>query len=313
MMMRSKMCRLAMAWLCLLGVLLMLGGCYHRRGGHSALAAVAQYSDRQIDSITFSATHHYTNKYNFVVSRDSLVLLSQQPEEYLSGFPVDSFAVKKNQLLVVTDIRMMPQDSIDSVWVQLATDDNSFGWTRESKMLPLVVPDDPISQFIKTFSDVHLLIFLVIIVAISAVYWMRRIFHGTARIVHFNDIDSPYPTALVIIVSVAATFYATIQTFGPDTWRHFYFHPTLNPFAVPRVLGFFLATAWAMLIVGLACVDEVRQRLPFSEALLYLGGLLAVCALDYIIFSILTLYFVGYVLLVVYIWFAIRTYLRHSR
>ena len=68
-----------------------------------------------------------------------------------------------------------------------------------------------------------------------------------------------------------------------------------------------------MLIVGLACVDEVRERLHFSEALIYLGGLLGVCALDYIIFSILTLYFVGYVLLVAYIWFAVRAYLRHSR
>ena len=312
-MMKAKILRHSAIWLCMLGILLVLGGCYHRRGGHLVDKVVREYSDKQLDSITFSATHHYTNKYNFLVSRDSLMLMSQQPEEYLSGFPVDSFAVRKNQLLVVTDIRMMPQDSIDSVWVQLAADDNSFGWTRESKMLPLVVPDDPISQFIKIFSDVHLLIFLVIIVSISAVYWMRKIFHGNARIVHFDDIDSPYPTALVIIVSVAATFYATIQTFEPDTWRHFYFHPTLNPFAVPRELGFFLATVWAMLIVGLACVDEVRERLPFSEALIYLGGLLGVCALDYIIFSILTLYFVGYVLLVAYIWFAVRAYLRHSR
>lgn len=89
-----------------------------------------EYSDRQLDSISFSTTHHYTNKYNFMVFKDSIHLMRQQPEELVSGLSVDSFSVKKNQLLVVTDIRMVPQDSIDSVWVQLATEDNRFGWSR---------------------------------------------------------------------------------------------------------------------------------------------------------------------------------------
>ena len=174
----------------------------------------------------------------------------------------NSFAVQKNCLLVVTDIRIVPQDSIDSVWVQLATEDNQFGWTRESRLLPKVVPDDPISEFIMTFSNTHLLIFMVIIILIAVAYTVRKIFHSNGKLVHFNDIDSPYPTALVLIVSISATFYATIQLFLPEVWRHFYFHPTLNPFAVPPILGFFLATVWAILIVGLACVDEVKT--PFA-------------------------------------------------
>lgn len=292
----------------LLGMVFMLSGCYHRRTYHQQHAALLAYSDKQLDSISFSTTHHYTNKFNFLVFRDSLELIAQQPEEFLSGLPIDSFAVKRNRLLVVTDIRMVPQDSIDSVWVQLATEDNTFGWTRESNMLPKVVPDDPISQFIMTFSNVHLLIFLVIFILIAVAYLVRKIFHNNGKIVHFNDIDSPYPTALVLIVSVSAAFYATIQTFEPEMWRQFYFHPTLNPFAVPHVLGFFLATVWAILIVGLACVDEVKHRLPVGDAILYLGGLVCVCAIDYIIFSVLTLYYIGYVLLVVYFWFAIRSY-----
>ena len=41
--------------------------------------------------------------------------------------------------------------------VQLATEDNQFGWTRESRLLPKVVPDDPVSQLIMTFSNTHLL------------------------------------------------------------------------------------------------------------------------------------------------------------
>ena len=294
----------------LLGILLMLSSCYHRHNSHQQHAAVVEYSDRQLDSISFSTTHHYTNKFNFLVFKDSLELMRQQPEEYISGLPVDTFAVKKNHLLVVTDIRMVPQDSIDSVWVQLATENNDFGWIQESKLLPRVVPDDPISEFIMTFSNVHLLIFLVVIVVITMAYLVRKVFHSNGKIVHFNDIDSPYPVTLVLLVSISAAFYGWIQSFEPEVWRHFYFHPSLNPFAVPHLLGVFLALVWVVLIVALACVDEVYHRLTFGEGLLYLGGLAGVCALDYIIFSVLSLYYIGYVLLIAYIYFAIRAYRR---
>lgn len=294
----------------LLGIILMLSSCYHRHNSHQQHAAMVEYSDRQLDSISFSTTHHYTNKYNFLVFKDSLELMRQQPEEYISGLKVDTFAVKKNHLLVVTDIRMVPQDSIDSVWVQLATENNDFGWVRESKLLRRVVPDDPISEFIMTFSNVHLLIFLVVIVVITMAYLVRKVFHSNGKIVHFNDIDSPYPVTLVLLVSISAAFYGWIQSFEPEMWRHFYFHPSLNPFAVPHLLGVFLALVWAVLIVALACVDEVYHRLTFGEGLLYLGGLAGVCALDYIIFSVLSLYYIGYVLLFAYIYFAIKTYRR---
>lgn len=294
----------------LLGILLMLSSCYHRHNSHQQHAAMVEYSDRQLDSISFSTTHHYTNKYNFLVFKDSLELMRQQPEEYISGLKVDTFAVKKNHLLVVTDIRMVPLDSIDSVWVQLATENNDFGWVRESKLLRRVVPDDPISEFIMTFSNVHLLIFLVVIVVITMAYLVRKVFHSNGKIVHFNDIDSPYPVTLVLLVSISAAFYGWIQSFEPEMWRHFYFHPSLNPFAVPHLLGVFLALVWAVLIVALACVDEVYHRLTFGEGLLYLGGLAGVCALDYIIFSVLSLYYIGYVLLFAYIYFAIKTYRR---
>lgn len=294
----------------LLGILLMLSSCYHRHNSHQQHAAMVEYSDRQLDSISFSTTHHYTNKYNFLVFKDSLELMRQQPEEYISGLKVDTFAVKKNHLLVVTDIRMVPQDSIDSVWVQLATENNDFGWVRESKLLRRVVPDDPISEFIMTFSNVHLLIFLVVIVVITMAYLVRKVFHSNGKIVHFNDIDSPYPVTLVLLVSISAAFYGWIQSFEPEMWRHFYFHPSLNPFAVPHLLGVFLALVWAVLIVALACVDEVYHRLAIGEGLLYLGGLAGVCALDYIIFSVLSLYYIGYVLLIAYIYFAIKAYRR---
>ena len=67
-----------------------------------------------------------------------------------------------------------------------------------------------------------------------------------------------------------------------------------------------------MLIVGIATIDEVRHKLPAEEAILYLFGLLAVCSLLYIIFSISTLYHIGYPLLGAYCYYAVTKYFRQS-
>ncbi len=249
---------------------------------------------------------YYGENYNFIVRTDSIQMISSQPEEEVSNMPTDTIVFYKDEQLVVVDFRIMPQDSIDSVWVQVAHDQFTFGWTRESTLLPNVDPDDPISQFISTFSNRHLLIFLLIISVIAAVYVVRIVYRKNARIVHFNDISTPYPAALCLVIATSATLYATIQMYAPDMWRRFYFHPTLNPFAAGLLIGLFLITVWLIVIVGLAAVDEVRKRLPFGEAFLYLCGLAAVIAALYIVFSVTTLYYVGYPLLAVYWLWALR-------
>ena len=261
----------------------------------------------------YSEGRHYSFNYNFEVKADSLELLRQQPEELASDLLTDSFCVGKGSRLVVADFRTLPSDSIDSVWVQLATEASEFGWTRESELLESVVPDDPISQFIATFSDKHVLYSLIIVGLLAFVYLYRKAEKHNAPIVHFNDIDSFYPTLLTVIVSAAATFYASLQMFAPELWQQFYYHPTLNPFSVPGLLSVFLVSVWAMIIVGIAAVDDVRTQLPFGDALLYLGGLAGVCAVDYIVFSITTLWYVGYVLLFLYVAFAVRQYYRYHR
>ena len=68
-----------------------------------------------------------------------------------------------------------------------------------------------------------------------------------------------------------------------------------------------------MLIVGIAAVDDTRRQLKFDDAFWYLCGLGAVCAVDYIVFSISTLYYIGYLLLIAYIFLAVRIYFRHHR
>ncbi len=285
--------------------------CYHDKTNvHSASV---NYTEQQIDSISFLSTHHYSENYNFVVKADSIILLKQQPEEILSDMQTDSVMVYRDDHIVVADIRIIPTDPEDSVWVQVARDQLTFGWIHESGLLPFVVPNDPISQFISTFSDIHLLIFLIIISVISVTYLMRTIFIRNAKIVHFNDINSFYPTLLALVVASSATLYSSIQLFVPDVWLHFYYHPTLNPFIVPPILAVFLVSVWAMLIIAIAVIDVVRQTLSTGNAFLYLCGLAGVCAVNYIIFSITTLYYVGYLLFVAYCIYAFYVYFKHSR
>ena len=180
-------------------------------------------------------------------------------------------------------------------------------------MLSAVSPDDPISEFIDFFSDAHLLIFLALLVVVGAVYINRQLLSRRAKLVHFNDIASFYPTLLCLLVAVSATLYSSIQLFDPEKWRHFYYHPTLNPYAVPFSLGLFLVSVWLILIVAVAVLDDLRRLLPLSEAFLYLLGLGATCAVVYVVFSVTTLYYIGYPLLVAYIVFALWRYFRQPR
>lgn len=264
--------------------------------------------------------------YNFIVSADSLRLYLQQPEEIVSthlntqselwatSIQVhDSINVLKNQRLVVAEIRILPNDSIDSVWVQLARDQMTFGWIHQSELLPAVVPDDPISQFISIFSDIHLAWMITIVTLTIAIYTFRTLKQKKSKIVHFNDIPSFYPTLLVLTVSFAATMYASIQLFAPEMWRHFYFHPTLNPFILPLPLSIFLTLVWMLPILGVATIDDVTHHLSLKDSTLYLAGLTAVCMIDYIIFTLTTLYYLGYVLLIAYIYYSISTFNKHRR
>ena len=307
---RGLLCMMHFAW-CIL-----LCGCYNRG---PITPDAWNLTEQQLDSISFYTTHHYTQNYNFVVTGDSLVVVAQQPEAMAIPEVVsieiesigteqqkDSITLRKNERIVVADIMTVPSDTIDSVWVKVARDQLTFGWIHENELLAKVSPDDPISQFIDLFSDVHLLVFLAFGVVIVAAYGVRRLMRRGAKIVHFNDIPSFYPTTLCLLVASSAVLYSSIQLFGPESWRHFYYHPSLNPFGMPLHLGLFVSSVWAIVIVGIATIDDVTKHLPLGSAVLYLGGLTAVCAVDYVIFSITTLYYIGYPLLIAYYIFALR-------
>ena len=282
-------------------VVLLLTSCYNQ--GQQTPDAW-DLTDRQLDSISFSTTHHYTRNYNFVVTASQLPLADAMPD-----YAFDTLYVTKGDRIVVADIQTLPTDSIDSVWVKVAHDEMIQGWIRESQLLNGVSPADPISQFIDFFSDTHLLIFLAFCVVVGGTYAMRRLLRRRAYIVHFNDIDSPYPTILCLLVAASATLYASIQLFGAESWRHYYFHPSLNPFALPLHLALFVASVWALVIVTIAAVEDTFRQLHTTfDALLYLAGLASVCAVNYVVFSIFTLYYIGYLLLLAYVVFALYRY-----
>lgn len=282
----------------------LLTACYNHR---QRTPDAWDLSKQQIDSISFFTTHHYSQNYNFVVSASSLPLSDELPE-----MAFDTLYVTRGERIVVAEITTVPTDTIDSVWVKVARDQITQGWIRESELLQGVSPDDPISQFIDFFSNTHLLIFLAFCTVVGSAYAMRRLMRRKADIVHFNDIDSFYPTLLCLLVASSATLYATIQMYAPESWRHFYYHPSLNPFALPKHLGFFLASVWAIIIVALAAIDDVRHHLSGADAILYLAGLAAICAVDYVVFSIFTLYYIGYLLLLAYVCYALWRYFRYA-
>ena len=282
----------------------LLTACYNHR---QRTPDAWDLSKQQIDSISFFTTHHYSQNYNFVVSASSLPLSDELPE-----MAFDTLYVTRGERIVVAEITTVPTDTIDSVWVKVARDQITQGWIRESELLQGVSPDDPISQFIDFFSNTHLLIFLAFCTVVGSAYAMRRLMRRKADLVHFNDIDSFYPTLLCLLVASSATLYATIQMYAPESWRHFYYHPSLNPFALPKHLGFFVASVWAIIIVALAAIDDVRHHLSGADAILYLAGLAAICAVDYVVFSIFTLYYIGYLLLLAYVCYALWRYFRYA-
>lgn len=270
-------------------------------------------AQRKSDSLSFYSRHHYTVNHNFIVAGDSLLLRQQPPEELMNHVDTFYHVIHHGEDVVVAEIRIIPTDTIDSVWVKVAHDQERIGWVHEEELLSSVTPNDPISMFISVFSNIHLLLTLVLVAVVVMVYMLFLVFKKKARVVHVNDIPSFYPTALLLTVAMAATFYSSIQIFAPEIWKHFYYHPTLNPFAVPPLLAIFLMMVWLLPIALISAVDDAFRHLPAVEAMLYTASLAVMCLCVYVVFSVTTLYYVGYPLLVVYVGYSIRSFYAKRR
>ena len=227
---------------------------------------------------------------NFELCVDSLKLQSSQP---LHNLPVDTaceqLGVYLGDPLVVAETLVIPEDSVDSVWVKLARDQYTMGWTHQRDFLESVVPDDPISQFIHLFSTNHLGVFAIIFALSLAVLLWQVLSKKRPHVFFLRDILSPYPTFLLVTLAASALLYASIQHYMPETWLHYYYHPTLNPFGQPLILSLFLCSVWTLLLLTIATVDEVCRQLPAGEAVLYLLSLLGCCILSYLLFTLAAL------------------------
>ena len=264
----------------LVGVVLLLSSCYYQ----------------EEDSTLYEVGD------NFELCADSLSLQSSQP---LHNLPIDTLCeqlhVYYGDPLVVAETLIIPEDSVDSIWVKLARDQYTMGWTHQRNFIGNVVPDDPISRFIHLFSIRHLGLFGILF-AISLLALLYQIFSPRKPHVFFlRDILSPYPTYLLITLAASALLYAGIQHYVPETWVLYYYHPTLNPFDLPLILSLFLCSVW------------VRQ-LPTAEALLYLLSLLGCGILCYLLFTFAALSpGASYFLFALFVLVLLLRYFRHSR
>lgn len=257
----------------------------------------------------------YTVGDNFELSVDSLSMQSSQP---LHNLPIDTLCehlrVYFGDPLVVAETLVIPEDSIDSVWVKLARDQFTMGWVHQRDFLVSVVPDDPISQFIHLFSIRHLGLFAILF-AISLFALLYQVFSKRKpHVFYLRDILSPYPTILLITLAVSALLYAGIQHYVPETWVLYYYHPTLNPFGLPLILSLFLCSVWILLVLSVATIGEVYRQLPFGEALLYLLSLFGCCILCYLLFTLAALSpGVSYILFTLFAIVLIYRHYRYSR
>lgn len=238
---------------------------------------------------------------NFLLSVDSISLQKREP---FHNMPIDtlsdSIVLYYNDPIVVAQIMVIPEDSIDSVWVKVAHDQFSQGWTHQSTFLNSVVPDDPISEFIFLFSQRHLWYFLGMIFSVCVLVIWRQTKKWNFYMIFVRDVSSFYPTLLTVTLSSSAILYASIQRLIPDTWVLYYYHPTLNPFDLPIILGLFIASIWLLLVLIIATIDEVFSLLPVGEGILYLFSLLGVCVACYLVFSLAMLSWIGYLLYVIF-------------
>lgn len=285
---------------CLLISLLLIVACHYTPPQTDA----EELSPAARDSLTYLQERHYTLGRNFEVYADSIDLVCLPLKDCYSR-------LYRGQRVVVAEFAVHPTDSVDSIWVKLAHTQEVQGWMRESKLKQTLVPTDSISQFIHFFSRTHASYFIIICALFTAYGLLRIIRRKQLKIVYFDDIDSFYPLLLCLLLSTSATLYESLQVFAPDTWEHFYYNPTLSPLQVPLLLSGFLLTLWLILIVSVAVLDELFRQLSPSLAVFYLLGLASVCIFCYFFFIWTTRIYLGYPLLILFVWQFVRR-MRHT-
>ncbi|MCQ2096206.1 MAG: hypothetical protein MJY59_05650 [Bacteroidaceae bacterium] len=207
---------------------------------------LCELTQAQVDSLCFRFSHHYTINFNFRLKSDSLVLI---PNE--SDF-VDTCVVLRDELLVVADIRQA-----DTVWVKLYRDQITMGWVSEQELLRSAIPDDVISEIIDFFESHTILLYLILSALLAVGVLMYRI----------NRLYSVAYVLLTLALSMSVWYVVETQH---DFWQEFYFHPTLNPFVLPRELKVAVLLFWTECVMSIALIFVTydyfsRQSTPSSK------------------------------------------------
>lgn len=300
----------------------LLSSCYYSHP--NKLDHWVSTDDQYVDSVNFMIAHHYWEGYNFETT-DSLQLAPTLPgADGEKG--ISHLIVKAKEHLVVADIQYVPTDTIDSVWVKVASEQFTQGWVHEKTLLSKATPSDPISKFINNFSNSRTLIFmsllgLFILLFVLQMIWKNKSQQRFSRLFyHSTGLLAPggwngafrsiYPTLLCITISGAATLYGSIQKFVPTTWVEFYFHPTINPFSLelPPILVLFIISVWFIFIIWCTVVIDLWHHEPFQQVVIHSIGLACICVILYLIFTITVQIYVGFPLLLTYWIYAILRY-----
>ncbi|MCH5176092.1 MAG: zinc ribbon domain-containing protein [Prevotellaceae bacterium] len=254
-------------------------------------------SPQQVDSLVFRLTHHYSENFNFIVKADFLTLIPREGD-----LITDTCRVYRNDIIAVAAIKALPGDTIDSIWIKVASNQTTMGWISEQELLRGTTPDDPISEILHALSSsraVWMSAFLAL--GLIAIIISRRKKHDMPKMLRFSELVSPYPPLFLLLVAVMASLYASVQNFIPEFWQEYYFHPTLNPLILPPVMATLVVVMWLVIITFIAILDEIYHHLYALQGITYIAELLGLAMLVYIVISWTTLFYIGYLLLAILI------------
>lgn len=264
---------------------------------------------QQVDSLVFRLTHHYSENFNFLVKADSLRLIPREGD-----LITDTCHVYKDDVIAVAEIKTIPGDSIDSIWVKVASNQTTMGWIPENELLKGTTPDDLISEMLDALSSSRAIWMsaLAVIGLIAIIIGRRKSVKRQELLNVFNFLDemqSPYPALFLLLVAIMASIYASVQNFVPEFWQEYYFHPTLNPLVLPPLMALLVVVLWLVIITFIAVIDEVYHHFYFTPGIIHLAKISGAAMMVYLIISWTTLIYIGYLLLAVLAYFLIQTIL----
>ena len=259
-------------------------------------------SPQQMDSLVFRLTHHYSENFNFLVKTDSLTLIPREGD-----LLIDTCRVYRGDIIAVAAIKIVPGDSIDSIWVKVASDQYNMGWIPEHDLLKGTTPDDIISQMLDALSGSRVIWMSgLLVLGVLAVVLGKKQVRKQQILDFFDEMDSCYPFLFLLLTAIMATLYASVQNFVPEFWQEYYYHPTLNPLVLPPVMAALVVTTWLVIITFIALIDEVYHHFYFLPGITYLAKLIGVAMFVYLVVSWSTLIYVGYPLVVVLAYYLLR-------